>query len=92
MHDVLAAAVGAGGSTLGDNQYVDLMGSGGSYQDDHRVYGRAGRALLDVRPGRSIRRTVTAGRSHALLPVRASGCPRRRGIPMTARDRPEPRR
>ena len=42
MHDILLAAVGAGGSTLGDNQYVDLMGSGGSYQDDHRVYGRAG--------------------------------------------------
>ena len=42
MHDVLLAAVGAGGSTLGDNQYVDLMGVGGSYQDDHRVYGRAG--------------------------------------------------
>ncbi len=39
---MLEAAVGAGGSTLGDAQYVDLMGSGGSYQDDHRVYGRAG--------------------------------------------------
>jgi formamidopyrimidine-DNA glycosylase len=41
MHKVLGAAVVAGGSTLGDNQYVDLMGSGGSYQDDHRVYGHA---------------------------------------------------
>ena len=28
-----------------------MMGEGGSYQDAHRVYGRAGRALLDVRPG-----------------------------------------
>ena len=35
LHRILLAAVGAGGSTLGDNQYVDLMGSGGSYQDDH---------------------------------------------------------
>ena len=62
MHRVLEAAVGAGGSSLGDNQYVDLMGSGGSYQDDHRVYGRAG--LPCVTCGRGIvRRTVSAGRS-----------------------------
>ena len=62
MHGVLEAAVGAGGSSLGDNQYVDLMGSGGSYQDDHRVYGRAG--LPCVTCGRGIiRRMVSAGRS-----------------------------
>ena len=62
MHDVLEAAVGAGGSTLGDNQYVDLMGGGGSYQDDHRVYGRAGEHCLTCGRG-VIRRTVSAGRS-----------------------------
>ena len=62
MHDVLLAAVGAGGSTLGDNQYVDLMGSGGSYQDDHRVYGRAGERCPTCGRG-IVRRTVSAGRS-----------------------------
>jgi formamidopyrimidine-DNA glycosylase len=62
MHGVLEAAVGAGGSTLGDAQYVDLMGSGGSYQDDHRVYGRAGQRCLTCGRG-TIRRTVSAGRS-----------------------------
>ena len=63
MHDVLEAAVGAGGSTLGDAQYVDLMGSGGSYQDDHRVYGRAGSALPDVRAGRRSAAPSSGGRS-----------------------------
>ena len=66
LHDaivsVLTEAIEAGGSTLGDNQYVDLMGSGGSYQDDHRVYGRAG--LRCTTCGRGwIRRTVSGGRS-----------------------------
>ena len=37
---ILSSAIRAGGSTLGDNQYVDLFGSGGSYQEAHRVYGR----------------------------------------------------
>jgi formamidopyrimidine-DNA glycosylase len=62
MHGILEAAVGAGGSTLGDSQYVDLMGSGGSYQDDHRVYGRAGRHCPTCGRG-IVRRTVSGGRS-----------------------------
>lgn len=40
--EVLGEAIASGGSTLGDAQYVDLMGEGGSFQDQHRVYGRAG--------------------------------------------------
>ena len=67
MHDVLLAAVGAGGSTLGDAQYVDLMGVGGSYQDDHRVYGRAGERCMTCGRG-IIRRTVSAGRSTHYCP------------------------
>ncbi len=67
MHDVLEAAVGAGGSTLGDAQYVDLMGSGGSYQDDHRVYGRTGEHCMTCGRG-VIRRTVSAGRSTHYCP------------------------
>jgi formamidopyrimidine-DNA glycosylase len=62
MHDILAAAVGAGGSTLGDSQYVDLMGNGGSYQDDHRVYGRAGERCSTCGRG-IIRRATVNGRS-----------------------------
>ncbi|MEM9042240.1 MAG: bifunctional DNA-formamidopyrimidine glycosylase/DNA-(apurinic or apyrimidinic site) lyase [Actinomycetota bacterium] len=58
---ILAAAIEAGGSTLGDAQYVDLMGGGGSYQDDHRVYGRAGERCLTCGRG-WIRRSVSAGR------------------------------
>ena len=59
--DVLTEAIDAGGSTLGDAQYVDLMGQGGSYQDDHRVYGRGGERCLTCGRG-WIRRSVTGGR------------------------------
>ncbi len=59
--EVLGAAIDAGGSTLGDAQYVDLMGATGSYQDDHRVYGRAGERCLTCGRG-WIRRTTTGGR------------------------------
>ena len=81
MHRILEASVRAGGSTLGDQQYVDLMGSGGSYQDDHRVYGRAG--LRCETCGRGIvRRTVTAGRSTHHCPW----CQRPARIPAAAPD------
>ena len=55
----------------GDAQYVDLMGGGGSYQDDHRVYGRAGERCTTCGRG-IIRRTVSAGRSTHFCPVSAS--------------------
>lgn len=59
--EVLAAAIDAGGSTLDDTQYVDLMGVGGSYQDEHRVYGRGGERCLTCGRG-WVRRTVSGGR------------------------------
>jgi len=68
LHRILEASVRAGGSTLGDRQYVDLMGSGGSYQDDHRVYGRAGLPCLTCGRG-IVRRTVDGGRSTHHCPV-----------------------
>jgi formamidopyrimidine-DNA glycosylase len=67
MHGILEAAVGAGGSTLGDAQYVDLMGSGGSYQDDHRVYGRNGERCTTCGRG-IVRRSVAGGRSTHFCP------------------------
>ncbi len=64
----LDAAIRAGGSTLGDAQYVDLMGAGGSYQDQHRVYGRAGERCSTCGRG-WIRRTISGGRSTHFCPV-----------------------
>ncbi|HSL72976.1 MAG TPA: bifunctional DNA-formamidopyrimidine glycosylase/DNA-(apurinic or apyrimidinic site) lyase [Ilumatobacteraceae bacterium] len=65
LHDaivgVLGDAIEAGGSTLGDAQYVDLMGASGTYQDDHRVYGRGGERCSTCGSG-WIRRSVTGGR------------------------------
>ena len=88
MHDVLLAAVGAGGSTLGDNQYVDLMGDGGSYQDDHRVYGRAGERCSTC--GRGIDPAHRpAGRSTHFCPC-CQRCPCVRRT--TARTIPDPGR
>ncbi len=66
--DVLTEAIEAGGSTLGDAQYVDLMGKGGSYQDDHRVYGRGGERCLTCGRG-WVRRSVTGGRGTHWCPI-----------------------
>jgi len=66
--EVLRAAIDAGGSTLEDTQYVDMEGEKGSFQDFHRVYGRAGQPCLTC--GKAvIRRTVSAGRSTVWCPV-----------------------
>jgi len=66
--DILTASIAAGGSTLGDAQYVDLMGSSGSYQNEHRVYGRTGERCSTCGRG-WIRRTVSGGRSTHHCPV-----------------------
>jgi formamidopyrimidine-DNA glycosylase len=65
--DILTASIAVGGSTLGDSQYVDLMGQSGSYQDDHRVYGRTGERCSTCGRG-WIRRTVSGGRSTHYCP------------------------
>lgn len=62
IRSVLAEAIASGGSTLSDAQYVDLFGGDGSFQDDHRVYARAGERCITCGRG-WIRRTVAAGRS-----------------------------
>ncbi|HEX4984091.1 MAG TPA: bifunctional DNA-formamidopyrimidine glycosylase/DNA-(apurinic or apyrimidinic site) lyase [Ilumatobacteraceae bacterium] len=68
IHDVLVAAIVSGGSTLRDNQYVDLFGDGGSYQEDHRVYGRAGERCVTCGRG-WVRRIVVGQRSTHFCPI-----------------------
>jgi len=65
--DILTASIAVGGSTLGDAQYVDLMGQRGSYQDDHAVYGRTGERCSTCGRG-WIRRTISGGRSTHYCP------------------------
>jgi formamidopyrimidine-DNA glycosylase len=67
IHTILASAIAAGGSSLGDNQYVDLFGAGGSYQHVHAVYGRTGERCRTCGVG-WIRRTVSAQRSTHFCP------------------------
>ena len=67
IHRILDEAIEAGGSTLGDAQYVDLFGEGGSYQDAHHVYGRAGERCRTCGVG-WIRLTVSAQRSTHYCP------------------------
>lgn len=64
---VLAAAVEAGGSTLGDAQYVDVEGRTGRYQLEHRVVGHAGQWCASCERAR-VRRIVSAGRSTSFCP------------------------
>lgn len=70
MRSVLGRAVKAGGSSIRD--YKDDDGSAGSFQFDHRAYGRAG--LPCRRCGTSIRRIVVGSRATFFC----SGCQKRR--------------
>lgn len=63
MEAVLADAIAAGGSTLGDAQYVGLSGEAGRYQEQHRVYGRAGSPCPRCRGRNVIVRAPFGGRS-----------------------------
>jgi formamidopyrimidine-DNA glycosylase len=67
LHAVLGAAIEAGGSSLRDAQYVDLMGDTGGYQQFHQVVDRAGAPCPRCRRGR-VERRVVAGRATYLCP------------------------
>ncbi len=67
IHSILNTAIEAGGSTLSDTQYVDVMGDGGSFQLDHRVYDRAGLRCLTCAKA-TIVGTVSGGRSTCYCP------------------------
>lgn len=74
IHEVLRDAIDAGGSTLRDAQYVDLMGDGGAYQDQHRVYGRAGERCSTCGKGWIERLVVAQRSSHVCTWCQRSGC------------------
>lgn len=64
---VLDEGIAARGSTLGDGQYVDLWGRGGSYGDAHRVHARSGSPCPACRA--TLVRTVVAQRSAVYCPT-----------------------
>lgn len=67
IREILAEAIESGGSTLQDTQYVDVEGNVGSFQENHRVYGREGLGCLTCGKT-SIRRVMVAGRSTSYCP------------------------
>ena len=67
MHRILGEAIESGGSTLQDTQYVDIEGSGGSYQLRHRVYDREGERCLTCERA-VIERVPWGGRSTHFCP------------------------
>jgi len=67
ISEVLTDAIAAGGSTLDDSQYVDIEGKTGSFQAEHRVYGRDGKRCVTCGKA-DIVRVVAAGRSTAYCP------------------------
>ena len=67
IHEVLAEAIEAGGSTLADTQYVDIEGRGGWFQFRHHVYDRAGQRCLTCGKADIVRITC-AGRSTCFCP------------------------
>lgn len=74
MIDVLETAIRYEGSTLSDGTYRNALNQSGSYQNQHRVYDRAGQTCPTCRE-HSIIRIVQAQRSTFYCP----GCqPRRR--------------
>lgn len=67
VRDVLAEAVLRRGSTLADQQYRDLFGRPGTFQLQHRAYGREGQPCL--RCGGTISRERALGRSTFCCPA-----------------------
>jgi len=64
LQQVLKEAIEAGGSSV--NDYVDSNGDPGSFQFQHRVYGREGEPCLVCRT--PVKRVVIAGRSSHYCP------------------------
>jgi len=67
MNRILKTAIRYEGSTLGDGTYRNALNQSGSYQNEHRVYGREGKGCPSCK-GASIIRTVQAQRSTFFCP------------------------
>jgi formamidopyrimidine-DNA glycosylase len=68
MRKVLMAAIRYEGSTLGDGTYRNALNENGSYQNQHRVYDKAGQLCRNCGRG-IITRVVMAQRSTFYCPV-----------------------
>jgi len=66
MTEVLTEAIKARGSSLADEQYVDLFGRPGKFQEQHQVYAREGKRCLRCRA--TIARVKFAQRSTYFCP------------------------
>jgi formamidopyrimidine-DNA glycosylase len=67
MNRILKTAIRYEGSTLGDGTYRNALNQSGSYQNEHRVYGREGETCPSCN-GASVIRTVQAQRSTFYCP------------------------
>ena len=65
LRKVLAHAIELGGSSVSD--YVDADGVRGFFQQQHKVYGRGGKACLDC--GTALRKLVVGGRTTVYCPA-----------------------
>ena len=61
-HQVLEEAIRHEGSTLSDGTYRNALNKQGGYQNEHRVYDRAGKACLRCKSSK-VQRIVQTGRS-----------------------------
>ncbi|MEX0714961.1 MAG: bifunctional DNA-formamidopyrimidine glycosylase/DNA-(apurinic or apyrimidinic site) lyase [Planctomycetaceae bacterium] len=68
VRDVLERAIRHEGSTLSDGTYRNALNAAGSYQNEHRVYARAGERCRTCDRG-AIRRIVQAQRATFYCPV-----------------------
>ena len=81
--DILTEAIRYEGSTLGDGTYRNALSQEGSYQNHHRVYGRAGETCTQCEAA-EIERFVQQQRSTFFCPV----CQPRRTVRGRSRKRP----
>jgi len=66
LRSVLEAAILARGSTLGDERYRDIEGAAGTYQFEHKVYGRAGEACTKC--GQTVQKIKMGAKSAYFCP------------------------
>jgi len=68
MLEILSQAIAFEGSTLSDGTYRNALNQAGSYQTQHRIYGRAGETCTSCRAG-TVLRILQAQRSTFFCPA-----------------------